>query len=340
MAAPIFQGHRTFAWFTPRRRNATEYELYTVGQQSGPEQGLAVDWPIRFDDGRAPFTASSTEVRCSNWQDYRDPAQLWQRPYVVAANHEEQALARLVPDELSTGLAAEIDPAWLDPMLARYYGAWPFVEYGLFLALCYAVREALADTAQFSIAFQASDRMRHLQDIVHLMFDLTAARPGFTDADARAAWMSDPVLVPIRENVERIVSLRDWVEIVVAVNLVFEPIVGQLVKTELLARNAPHHGDAVTPLVLASVRADTRRHQAAAEELIRLLLADAEHAAHNRAVLAGWASRWAAESTHAAEAVAPLFETGMTATGETFSGCLKRVLDRQHALLAALGLTG
>ena len=88
------------------------------------------------------------------------------------------------------------------------------------------------------------------------------------------------------------------------------------------------------------MRADTRRHQAAAEELIRLLLADAEHAAHNRAVLAGWASRWAAESTHAAEAVAPLSETGMTATGETFSGCLKRVLDRQHALLAALGLTG
>ncbi len=34
-------------------------------------------------------------------------------------------------------------------------------------------------------------------------------------------------------------------------------------KTELLARNALRHGDAVTPLVLASANADTERHRAA-----------------------------------------------------------------------------
>lgn len=339
MAISTFEGHRTFTWFTPRRRNATEYELYTVGQQSSPSQWLNVDWPIRFDDGREPFTASSTAIRCGNWHDYRDPAQLWQRPYVVAANHEEQALGRLIPGELSVDLVAEIDKDWLDPMLARYYGAWPFVEYGLFLALCYAVREALGDTIEFSIAFQTGDRMRHLQDIVHLMFDLAEAHPGFSDAGARDAWMSDPVLVPIRENVERIVSSRDWMEIVVAVNLVFEPIVGRLVKTELLARHAPHHGDAVTPLVLASVRADTQRHQAATVELVRLVLADSEHADANRALLAEWVEKWTAESTRAAEALAPLFRTGVGEAGEKFDSRVKMVLDDQRAILAGLGVT-
>ena len=38
-----------------------------------------------------------------------------------------------------------------------------------------------------------------------------------------------------------------------AVNLVFEPIVGRLMKTEFAGPNAPRHADAVTPLVLASV---------------------------------------------------------------------------------------
>jgi hypothetical protein len=132
VAIPAFEGHRTFTWFTPQRRRATEYELYTVGQQSSPQQWLNVDWPIRFDDGREPYTASSTVIRCGNWHDYRDPAALWQRPYIAAANHEEQALGRLIPGELSAGLAAGMDEAWLDPMLSRYYGAWPFVEYGLF----------------------------------------------------------------------------------------------------------------------------------------------------------------------------------------------------------------
>ena len=70
-------------------------------------------------------------------------------------------------------------------MLSRYYAAWPFVEYGLFLALCYAVREALGDTIAFSIAFQAGDLMRHLQDIVHLMFDLAEAREGLLRGPGR-----------------------------------------------------------------------------------------------------------------------------------------------------------
>jgi hypothetical protein len=36
VATPIFDGDRTFTWFTPRRRTATDYELYTVGQYSDP----------------------------------------------------------------------------------------------------------------------------------------------------------------------------------------------------------------------------------------------------------------------------------------------------------------
>ena len=80
VAKPSFDGHRTFTRFTPRRRAATEYELYTVGQQSSPEQWLHVGWPIRFDDGREPSTASSTAIRCGNWPDYRDPAGLSQWP--------------------------------------------------------------------------------------------------------------------------------------------------------------------------------------------------------------------------------------------------------------------
>jgi methane monooxygenase component A beta chain/propane monooxygenase small subunit len=337
VTTPAFDGHRTFTWFTPRRRAPTEYELYTVGQQSSPEQWLNVGWPIRFDDGREPYTVSSTAIRCGNWTDYRDPAGLWQRPYVAAANHTEQALARLIPAGLSAGLGGGIDATWLDPMLSRYYAAWPFAEYGLFLALCYAVREALGDTIAFSIAFQAGDRMRHLQDIVHLMLDLAEAREGFTDAGARDTWMTDPVLVPARENVERIVSCRDWFEILVAVNLTFEPIVGRLMKTELLARNAPRHGDAVTPLVLASANADTERHRAATAELVRLVLADPSHGDANRTVLAGWLDRWTAESIRAAEALAPLFSAG---AGGTIGNGLSRVLAGQLNLLAGLGLGG
>ena len=52
----------------------------------------------------------------------------------------EQALARLIPGELSADLGNGIDAECLDPMLSRGYESWPFVEYGLFLELCYTVR--------------------------------------------------------------------------------------------------------------------------------------------------------------------------------------------------------
>ena len=43
-------------------------------------------------------------VRSSDWQAYRDPAQLWQRPYVAMCSVEEQAL-----DHLSSALLSRPD---------------------------------------------------------------------------------------------------------------------------------------------------------------------------------------------------------------------------------------
>jgi len=303
----VREGNRKFVWFTPTKRHASEYEMFTIGQQSSPRQWLVVDWPLRFDDGRAPYTDQSTAVRSSDWERFRDPSQVWYRPYVVSRNHEEHSLDRFVRHALDDGLAKGMNPEWVREVLGRYYAAWPFVEYGLFLSLCYAVREALGDSVMFALVFEAADKVRHLQDIVHLTFDLAAVLPDYDDEGARSAWMEDPTLVPARENVERIFAADDWAEMVVAVNLVFEPLVGDLAKTEFFARAAPWNGDPVTPMILAGVREDSRRQLATTEELVRMLLSDPEHGDHNRDVISGWVERWTPVSVAAARALEGLF---------------------------------
>ena len=75
-------GHREFTWFTPAAKHPTDFANLTVGQYSSPAEWLRVGWPVRFDDGRDPFTEDSTKVRSSRWRDWRDPFQVWQRPYV------------------------------------------------------------------------------------------------------------------------------------------------------------------------------------------------------------------------------------------------------------------
>jgi methane monooxygenase component A beta chain/propane monooxygenase small subunit len=92
-AKPLLEGHRRFTWFEPVKKGApSQYESFTLGQQSSPKRGLHVGWPVRFDDGREPFTESSSAIRCSNWEEYRDPAQIWQRPYVAGLNHSSKQL--------------------------------------------------------------------------------------------------------------------------------------------------------------------------------------------------------------------------------------------------------
>ncbi len=259
-------GYRRFTWFTPAGRHPTDYENFTVGQQSSPAEWLHVGWPVHFDDGRDPFTEDSTQIRSSHWRDWRDPFQVWQRPYVQNTNFEEQALEHLTPVALDTGLG-EINETWLREILGKYYAAWPFAEYGLFLSLCYAVREALADTVIFATAFEATDKFRHQQDIVRLILDISDRDAAFSDAGAREAWMGDPVLVPVRENIERIFSLYDWAEILVAINLVFPQRPAQWRPTHARparrrpARHGPAPRDHQEPGGLPHQRSAVRRRQ-------------------------------------------------------------------------------
>jgi hypothetical protein len=335
--APALSGNRKFVWFTPRRRTPSDYESYTVGQLSGPHQWLDVDWPIRFDDGRPPYLEDSTAVRSSDWQAYRDPAQLWQRPYVAMCSVEEQALDYLVPAALQDGLVDDINARWRTEVMGKYLAAWPYVDYGLFLALSYATREALSDTVLFTVAFSASDRMRHLQDVVQSIFQIQDHLPTFTDAAAQGAWMKDPVLVPTRRIVELIASCRDWVEVLVAINLVFEPVVGHLAKDEFFARFASHNGDGVLPVILASARRDIQRHLESTSELVRMLLADPLHGAGNREVISSWVERWSTPCYGAAEALGGLFSLDGITTGP-FETALERTRLRHQEILKEHGL--
>ncbi|MDB5068871.1 MAG: Methane monooxygenase component beta chain [Chloroflexi bacterium] len=337
-AAARATGRKTFTWFNPAGKHATDYELYTVGQQSDPKDWLKVDWPLMFDSGRAPFTEEASKIRSSRWRDWRDPFQVWQRPYVQESNYEEQALERMIPGALDGGGLQAMNTSWLREAVGRYYAAWPFAEYGLFLALCYAVRESFADTVMFATAFEATDKFRHEQDVVRLLLEIKERDAGFSDAVARDAWMKDPILVPTRETIERIFSLNDYVEILVAVNLCFEPLVGRLVKDEFLAHNAPYNGDVVTPMILSAVRRDSSRHLATTKELVSFLVSDPVHGRLNHNVISDWIRKWTASSTQAALAAGALFRLPGITVARGGAEALANVRAEQVALVAGLGL--
>jgi hypothetical protein len=330
-------GNRTFVWVKAAGKRPTEYEDLTVGQQSTPAQYAFQGWPIRFDDGRDPYTEDSTVIRSSDWYDYRDPNQTWQRGYISGVNESEKALERSFEGAHAAGLFAFADKAWVGKGLAEHYMTYPFVEYGLFLALCYAEREALCDTATFSIVFEAGDKLRHVQDVVYYSFELAEAFPGFDDSGVHEAWISDPLWQGARKAVENIIALNDWMEVIVATNLCFDRLFGELAKVEYFSRFAAANGDMVTPIIIASSEADSARTQRWTAALIKHVLSDRTYGSANREIISGWIEKWNRYSLDACEAFAPAFDQ-TPAKPATFQSVLNDVQAKQAAYLSSFDL--
>jgi hypothetical protein len=337
MSATSPQQNRQFTWFTPSKRKASDYESYTLGQQSYPDQWLDVGWPLCFEDGRAPFTNTVTSVRCSSWGSFRDPDKTMNRPYVAQSSREQQSLSVMIHETLQDDMIQNMNPVWRDQALGKYYSAWPFVEYGQFISLAYAVREVMVDTLTYALTFQSADKIRHQQDIVHLFFALKEAHPEYSDDAARPAWLTSKELVPTREIIERVVDSNDWAEVVLVLNLIFEPLVGELFKTEFICRNAASNGDPVTPMIIASVRRDSKRHQRLTHALVTHLLDDDEFGNKNRDVINGWLAKWTPLCMTAARAMQPLFEIDGIEV-QPFESSLDRVITNQRLLITELGL--
>jgi alkene monooxygenase beta subunit len=330
-------GNRTFVWVKAAGKRPTEYEDLTVGQQSAPSQFAFQGWPIRFDDGRDPYTEDSTVIRSSDWYAYRDPDQTWQRGYISGVNESEKALERSFQGAHAAGLFAFADRTWVANGLAKHYMTYPFIEYGLFLALCYAEREALSDTATFSIVFEAGDKLRHLQDVVYYSFELAEAFPGFDDSGVHEAWNSDPLWQGARKAVENIIALYDWMEVIVATNLCFDRLFGELAKVEYFSRFAAANGDVVTPIIIASSEADSARTQRWTAALIKHVLSDPTHGSANLEIITAWIEKWNRYSLDACEAFAPVFDQTL-AKPASFRSAMSDVQAKQAAYLGSLDL--
>ncbi len=330
-------GNRSFVWVNAAGKRPTEYEDLTVGQQSTPAQYAFQGWPIRFDDGRDPYTEDSTAIRSSDWYAYRDPNQTWQRGYISGIHESERALERSFEGAHAAGLFAFANEGWVGKGLAEHYMTYPFIEYGLFLALCYAEREALSDTVTFSMVFEAGDKLRHLQDVVYYSFELAEAFPGFDDTGVHAAWTGDPLWQGARKAVENIIASYDWMEVVVATNLCFDRLFGELAKVEYFSRFAAANGDVVTPIIIASSEADTARTQRWTSALIKHLLDDPAHGSANRDIINSWIEKWDSYSLEACNAFAPAFSQAPVQPG-TFEKAMSGVKAKQAAYLANLDL--
>ncbi|WP_020174570.1 aromatic/alkene monooxygenase hydroxylase subunit beta [Methyloferula stellata] len=293
----------------PRWKRLSEYEILTSYTQPNPDWiagGLDWgDWTQKFHGGRPSWGNESTELRTTDWFRHRDPARRWHAPYVKDKAEEWRYTTRFLEGYSAEGAVRSIDPKWRDEILAKYWGALLFSEYGQFNAHSSVARDALSDTIRSTATFAALDKVDCAQMIQLERNFLAKVVPGFPESTEgpKNIWLSDPIYKSARTTVEEFwQGIQDFSEILWAVHGVYDPLFGQFARREFFGRMAAHYGDSLTPFFLSQTQTYFQTTKAAMSDLFFYSLGDdPEFGDHNRTWFRAWTEKWlkmTADSLH------------------------------------------
>jgi NAD(P)H-flavin reductase/ferredoxin len=302
------ESERQFSWYRPRKRRASLYEDVTIDTQPSVHRHLTRGWPVSFEDGRGTWNGASTALRSTDWFDFRDPGEQWERPFYQRGAAVEQQIEGALRSAVAEGLLSDFSSEWVE-FLRGFLQIPAYVEHGLWFATATAARDCLSDSITSCVCLQAAMKQRSAQAIVLYAMDLEHEfGVEFSIDVARDAFLNDAPWQPARAYLERLAGTADWGEVVIAANLCFEPVVGTLIRRELGTRAAAANGDTVTPVLARVATQEWEWTRAWTLDFIRFLCDDAEHGPANRELIGEWVSEWLPQAVEAGLALAPLAE--------------------------------
>ena len=308
--AAVFVGSksRKYNYFNPRGKRATHYEDVTVDVQPDPERYLIQNWIIEFEGGKGggAYTKDSTVAKSSDWHAFRAPDQEWERTHFQRQAKIETMVQSVIANARKAGAPAAFDKAWM-MILQKHLGAWKHVEFGLGTSLMQAQRYGYTQMINNATLTNSSYKMRLAQDITLYLAEIGMEIDGWDDTLGKKAWLEDPIWQGTREAVETIMGCEDYLEQYFAINIVFEPLVGELFRSGFLMQVAAANNDFITPPVISAAEADYERNLANTIDLIYLLANDAQHGAENKALFQTWLKKHGDLADKAAAGMQPIW---------------------------------
>lgn len=330
---------RSFNYFTPQRRRASKYEDVTVDVQPDPEKYLTQGWILGWANGDIGYDPVWTQIESSDWHRFRDPNEEWEQTIYVNNSNSVRQIRQNIEDAKSENAFENWKESWLD-ILARHVSAWAHADHGLGMYVFMpAQRAAMSNMHNNAIAVNCMHKLRTAQDILLYNLELSEQLPDKFDGTLhKSTWMEDPAWQAVRENVERLMNANDWAETTFAANIVFEPLVGELFRSQFVMRFAPAHGDSLTPSVIGvSEREFNDRDLAYTRDMMLDMLEDEVYGEENRGLMQEWLERWVPYSLAAARGLEPIWSEPENAPVD-FEQSFERVRTRFEGILSELGL--
>jgi propane 2-monooxygenase small subunit len=297
---------RRYRYFEPRAKRATHYEDVTVDVQPDPERYLIQDWIIAFPNGKGAYYKDATKAQSSNWHAFRAPDQEWERTHYQRQSRIEVMVQAVINNGRKSGAPQAFDAAWIK-VLQNHLGAWKHVEFGLGTSLMQAQRYGYTQMINNATLTNSSYKLRLAQDITLYLAEIGMDIKGWDDEAGKKFWLEDDIWQGTRKCVETIMGSPDYLEQYFAINLIFEPLVGELFRSGFLMQVAAHNNDFITPSVIAAAEGDYERNLANTIDLVYLLANDEDYGPQNRELFQKWVMKHAALADAAAKKLQPIW---------------------------------
>lgn len=299
---------RRYNYYEPRGKRATHYEDVTVDVQPDPERYLIQNWIIEFEGGKGggAYQKTYTHAQSSNWHAFRAPDQEWERTHYQRQSKIETMVQAVIANARKAGAPKAFDKVW-SGILQKHLGAWKHAEFGLGTSLMQAQRYGYTQMINNATLTNSSYKLRLAQDITLYLAEIGMDIEGWDDEAGKKAWLEDPIWQGTREAVETIMGATDYLEQYFAINIVFEPLVGELIRSGFFMQAAAANNDFITPPVISAAEADYERNLANTVDLIYLLGTDPEFGAQNKALFKTWLAKHRALAEKAAAGLQPIW---------------------------------
>ena len=352
---------RRYNYFTPQKRKQTHYEDVTVEVQPDPRHYLSQGWLYGFSDGRGGYPLDWTILKAwgsdrpeperfagsggkgyewpaHGWHEFRDPNEEWELTLYRYNSNVVRQVNQNIDAARQSGAFAQWNPNWVS-FVAQHVGAWMHVDHGLGLYLfANANRRAPTNMHNNAISVNSMHRIRAAQDLALYNLTISEEIEGFDGSAHLTTWNDDPAWQGVRGLAEELTAINDWCEAVFAANVVFEPLVGELFRSNLVQQAAPANGDFITPTVVGAEEYDfAERDLRYTRAMFELLVNDKEFAEHNTKILNDWLATWVPKAIAAARTLQPIWSQP-DAKPPRFEDGLDRAKSRFSGILSGLGL--
>lgn len=280
---------KTWSHLAARRRKPSEYEIVSANLHYNDRDANApyeLD-PDMFMNKWAKKNTFGSPLKHDDWNAFRDPEEVVYRTYNMMQDGQENYVFGLFDQFNSREHDKSLDPRWAGT-LARMYTPARYLFHTLQMASAYVGQVAPASTITNCNYFQMADSFRWLSHTAYRTKELSLAfaGKGFA-ANERNYWETDAVWQGFRELMEKAMTVWDWAEAFVVLNLVAKPAVEEAVLRKL-GESARHNGDMLLGLLTDAQLIDAARHRRWATALVKM----AVEKPGNAEVIKGWIAKW------------------------------------------------